>query len=163
LSFTDALRTQYMQIWQQNLAGCGFMVNLENVPVGQYFSNGPDGPLLGRRFDVASFASSVEPSCERYLSNAIPSANNGWIGDNVSGFTNPHFDAACKRVLSALPGTADYIEGHQEAQRIFAEQLPVLPLFSHYTLAAIRLEVKDFVMDATEDSAMWNIEMFDTR
>ncbi len=163
LSFTDALRLQYMQIWQQNLADCGFLVNLEHVPVGQYFANGPDGPLLGRRFAVTSFASSVAPACERYLSSAIPSANNDWNGENVSGFANANFDAACQRVLGALPGTADYIEGHQEAQRIFAEQLPALPLFSHYTLTAIRLEVKGFVMDATEDSAIWNIEVFDTR
>ncbi|MEJ5310257.1 MAG: peptide ABC transporter substrate-binding protein [Anaerolineae bacterium] len=163
LSFSDVLRLQYTQIWQRNLADCGFMVNLENVPVGQYFANGPDGPLFGRRFDVASFASSVEPSCERYLSSAIPSADNAWSGDNVSGFADAGFDAACKRVLSALPGTADYLEGHREAQRIFAEQLPALPLFSHYTLAAVRLEVEGFVLDATEDSAMWNIEMFDTR
>lgn len=163
LSFTDALRLQYMQIWQQNLAGCGFMVNLENVPVGQYFANGPDGPLFGRRFDVTSFSSSVEPSCERYLSSAVPSADNGWNGDNVSGFANADFDVACKRALGALPGTVDYIENHQAAQRIFSEQLPVVPLFVHFKLAAIRPEVKGFIMDATEDSAMWNIEVFDTQ
>ncbi|MBN1262666.1 MAG: hypothetical protein JXB35_18435, partial [Anaerolineae bacterium] len=163
LSFTDALRIQYMQIWQQNLADCGFMVNLENVPVGQFFANGPDGSLLGRRFDVTSFATSVEPSCSRYLSHEIPASANDWNGENVSGFANADFDAACKRALGALPGTADYIEGHQEAQRIFSAQLPALPLFLHFRLAAVRPEVRGFIMDATQGSAMWNIEAFDNR
>jgi len=163
LSFTDALRLQYMQIWQQNLADCGFMLDLENIPVGQYFANGPDGPLLGRRFDVTSFATSIEPSCRRYLSREIPAAANDWNGENVSGFVNADFDAACRRALGAFPGTVDYIEGHQEAQRIFSEQLPALPLFLHFRLAAIRPEVRGFTMDATESSAMWNIEAFDTR
>jgi peptide/nickel transport system substrate-binding protein len=163
LSFTDALRLQYMQIWQQNLADCGFMVTLENIPVGQYFANGPDGPLFGRRFDVASFATRIEPSCRRYLSREIPAAANDWNGENVSGFVSPEFDAACGRALGALPGTVDYIEGYQEAQRIFTEQLPALPLFLHFRLAAVRPEVSGFRMDATETSAMWNIEAFDTR
>ncbi|MGC9393522.1 MAG: peptide ABC transporter substrate-binding protein [Anaerolineae bacterium] len=163
LSVTDASRIQSMQIWQQNLADCGFIVNLENMPVGQYFANGPDGPLFGRRFDVTSFTSSVEPSCSRYVSSAIPTANNGWSGENVSGFADPDFDAACNRALTALPGTVDYFEGHQDAQRIFSEQLPVLPLFLHYKLALLRLEVDGFILDATEDSAMWNIEAFDTQ
>ncbi|MFN2284768.1 MAG: peptide ABC transporter substrate-binding protein [Anaerolineae bacterium] len=163
LSITDATRIQSVQIWQQNLADCGFMVNLENVPVGQYFASGPEGPLFGRRFDVTSFASSVEPSCGRYLSGEVPSADNGWIGENVSGFADPDFDAACNRALAALPGTTDYIEGYQDAQRIFSEQLPVLPLFLHYKLALVRLEVDGFIMDATEDSAMWNIEAFDVQ
>lgn len=161
LSTTDAMRIQYMQIWQQNLIDCGFMVDLENMPVGQYFANGPDGPLLGRRFDVTSFATGIEPSCSRYLSDGVPSADNGWTGENVSGFVNVDFDAACKRALAALPGTADYVEGHQEAQRVFSEQLPALPLFLHFKLAAIRPEVKGFEMNPTENSAMWNIEAFD--
>jgi len=163
LSTTDAVRVQYMQIFQQNLADCGFIVNSENMPVGQYFANGPDGPLLGRRFDVSSFATGVEPSCSRYLSSEIPSADNGWNGENVSGFVNLDFDAACKRALGALPGTADYIEGYQDAQRIFSEQLPALPLFLHFKLAAIRPKVKGFTMDPAGNFEMWNIEAFDVQ
>ncbi len=66
-STTAAMRIQYMQIFQQNLAGCGFKVNLQNVPASEWFADGPDGPLGGRRFDVGSFAwltwSSPPASC----------------------------------------------------------------------------------------------------
>ena len=74
---------------------------------------------------------------------------------------NEEFDAACLRALTALPGSEDYIEGHKEAQRIFSEQLPVVPLFLRIKLAAHRPEVKGFVMDPTMNSEMWNIETLD--
>jgi len=161
LSTADALRAQYMQVLQQNLTGCGFLVNLENIPTGQYLANGPDGPLFGRRFDVSSFMSNTEAACSRYLSSAIPTAGNRWTGQNISGFADAEFDAACARALGALPGAADYVEGQQAAQRIFSEQLPAVPLFMYLRFAALRPEVEGFVMDATEDSAIWNIEAFD--
>ncbi len=162
-STTAAMRVQYMQLFQQNLADCGFKVNLDNMASSQWFADGPDGPLFGRRFDVGSFAwlTGVEPSCSLYLSSEIPSAENGWAGQNNPGFINADFDKACKRAITALPGTEDYIEGHKEAQRIFSEQLPVVPLFLRLKLAATRPEVKGFIMDPTHNSEMWNIEAFD--
>ncbi len=162
-STTAAMRVQYMQLFQQNLADCGFKVNLDNMASGQWFADGPDGPLFGRRYDVGSFAwlTGVEPSCSLYLGSETPSEENGWAGQNNPGFMNDAFDAACKRALGALPGTTDYIEGHKDAQRIFSEQLPVVPLFLRLKLAATRPEVKGFIMDPTQNSEMWNVEAFD--
>ncbi len=162
-STNATLRVQYMQIFQQNLADCGIDLTLENLPAGEYFADGPDGPLFGRHFDLGSFAwlTGVEPPCELYLSELIPSEENGWGGQNDPGFINEEYDAACKRAIQSLPGTEDYIEGHKEAQRIFSEQLPVVPLFLRLKLAAIRPEVTGFIMDPTANSEMWNIEAFD--
>jgi len=162
-STTAAMRVQYMQIFQQHLADCGIKANLDNMASGQFFADGPDGPVFGMRYDVGSFAwlTGVEPSCSLYLSTETPTAEGGWAGQNNTGFQNAEFDAACKRALGALPGTTDYIEGHKAAQMIFSEQLPVVPLFLRLKLAAIRPEVKGFIMDPTENSEMWNIEAFD--
>ena len=164
-STTASMRVQYMQIFQQNLADCGIKVNLENLPAGEYFADGPDGPLFGRHFDLGSFAwlTGVEPPCDLYLGldTNIPSEENGWGGQNDPGFMNDEFNAACLRAITALPGTEDYIEGHKESQRIFSEQLPVVPLFLRLKLAATRPEVKGFIMDPTANSEMWNIEAFD--
>ena len=91
----------------------------------------------------------------------IPTAENNWGGQNYPGFNNAEYDAACNRALTALPDTEDYIEGHKEAQRIFSEQLPVVPLFLRIKLAATRPEVLGFVMDPTENSEMWNVETLD--
>jgi peptide/nickel transport system substrate-binding protein len=163
-STTADMRIQYMQVYQQSLAGCGFKVNLENLPAGEYFADGPDGPVFGRRYDVASFAwlTGVEPACDLYLGldTNIPSPENNWAGQNNPGFMNAEYDAACLKAIGTLPGSAASKEGHLEAQRIFAEQLPVVPLFLRIKLAATRPEVTGFVMDSTENSEMWNIESF---
>jgi peptide/nickel transport system substrate-binding protein len=162
-STNASMRIQYMQIFQQNLAGCGFKVNLQNLPASEWFADGPEGPLFGRRYDVGSFAwlTGVEPPCGLYLSTEIPNADNTWGGQNNPGFINAEYDAACNRALSSLPGSADYIAGHKQAQVIFSEQLPVVPLFLRIKLAATRPEVRGFVMDPTENSEMWNIETLD--
>jgi peptide/nickel transport system substrate-binding protein len=162
-STTATMRVQYMQIFQQNLADCGFKVNLENMPSGQWFADGPEGPLGGRHFDVGSFAwlTGVQPPCNLYISDEIPTLENTWGGQNYPGFSNAEYDAACKAALASLPGTDAEAEFHKEAQRIFSEQLPVVPLFLRLKLAAFRPEVKNFIMDPTQNSEMWNIEAFD--
>lgn len=164
-STTATMRVQYMQIFQQNLADCGIKVNIENLPAAEYFADGPDGPLFGRHFDLGSFAwlTGVEPPCDLYLGldTNIPSEENGWGGQNNPGFNNEEFNAACLQALQSLPGSEGYVEGHKEAQRVFSEQLPVVPLFLRIKLAATRPEVKGFIMDPTVNSEMWNMEAFD--
>jgi len=161
---TDAtLRIQYMQIFQQNLADCGMKVNIENINATEYFADGPEGPIFGRRFDLGSFAwlTGVEPPCDLYITEQIPSEEAGWGLSNDAGFSDPDYDAACLGALQSLPGSEGYVNGHLEAQRIFGEQLPVVPLFLRLKLAATRPEVKGFIMDPTANSEFWNIEAFD--
>jgi len=157
------VRVQYMQILQQTLAECGVKVNLENLPAGEYFADGPEGPVFGRQYDLGSFAwlTGVEPGCDLYLGSETPSEENGWAGQNNPGYMNDEYDAACIKAITSLPGTAEYEEGHKEAQRIFSEQLPVVPLWLRIKIAATRPEVKGFVLDSTENSDVWNIEVLD--
>jgi peptide/nickel transport system substrate-binding protein len=162
-STTAPMRVQYMQIFQQNLAECGIKVNLENLSAAEFFADGPEGPLFGNHYDLGSFAwlTGVEPSCDLYLGSRIPSEENGWGGQNNTGLINSEYDAACLRAITALPGSENYIEGHKEAQRLFADNLPVIPLFLRIKIAAIRPEVTGFFMDPTQNSELWNIEAFD--
>ena len=162
-STTAELRRTYMPIYQQNLAECGIEVTLENLPAGEYFADGPDGPLFGRAYDVGSFAwlTGVTPSCELYITDQIPAEENNWGGQNNPGFADEEYDAACKAALGQLYGTDAYVEAMKEAQRLFSERLPVVPLFLRLKTAAYRPEVTGFIMDPTENSEMWNIENFD--
>jgi peptide/nickel transport system substrate-binding protein len=152
-----------MQLWQANLRDCGLDIVLENIPASALFTTGPDSPLGGRRYDVASYAwlSSVEPPCSLYLTSQIPSEANGWAGQNHIGFSDPEFDQACNSALQSLPGTAEYSKYHREAQRIFAEKLPSLPLYLRLKVAACRPEVSGFALDPTASSEMWDAENLD--
>ncbi len=160
LNADPALR--YLPLYQQNLAACGIEVIPEYLPAGERFFEGPEDPLFGRSFDLASFAwlTGILPPCNLYLSSEIPGEANEWIGHNAPGFINEEFDTACKRALAALPGSEEYVEAHKEAQRIFSEQLPALPLFLHLDIAVIRNDVSGFIMDPTQYSEIWNVETF---
>jgi peptide/nickel transport system substrate-binding protein len=160
-------RQQATQLLAQTAAECGMQVNLEYWDAGEYFADGPDGPLFGRRFDIGQFAwlTGVEPPCNLYLTSEIPGPIEegfaGWGGGNDAGWSDPDFDAACNAALQSLPGEASYDENHLLAQEIFADQLPVVPLYLRLKLAGTRPDMCNFVMDPTANSEMWNIEEFD--
>lgn len=157
------LRVNYMQIMQVNLLDCGIDLTLENITSTEWFADGPEGPLFGTHFDMGSFAwlTGVEPPCDLYLSFQTPTEENGWAGQNDTGWANAEYDQVCNAALQSLPGTAEYEQYHKEAQRIFAENLPVIPLFLRIKLAATAPYVKNFIMDTTANSEMWNVENFD--
>jgi peptide/nickel transport system substrate-binding protein len=104
----------------------------------------------------------LEPPCEWFSTEAIPTSANHWVGTNVSGYSSPAFDKACLTAHQTLPDEADHASAYQEAQALFAQDLPVLPLYSRIKTAAARPQVCNFSLDPTASSALWNIEAFDS-
>lgn len=165
------LREQLTQIFQENMQECGIDVELVYQPSDEMFAAGPEGPLFGRKFDLVEFywITSVQPPCELYHSRFIPGPPEttneegepvfeyGWGGQNETGWSLEEFDVTCNQALSSLPGTPEYEEFHKEAQRIFSEQVPVIPLFLRLKVAAARPEVQNFSVDPTQNSELYNI------
>jgi peptide/nickel transport system substrate-binding protein len=172
-------RSQIASILQGSLAQCGIQANIQLYGF-ELFDGGPEGAIFGRNFDLGGFAwlTGVKPPCHLYLSTLTPGpvgedwvsvqdgrsrtfGGSGWGGDNNPGFADEEYDAACSTALGSLPGQPEYEAAHLEAQRIFAEQLPVVPLFPRIKLAATRPDMCGFIMDPTNNSEFWNIEEFD--
>lgn len=155
----DPQQEAIARILRSNLADCGIWVGIRTVPIQEFFEDGPVGPVFGRQFDLAVFTwkNDVEPPCGLYLTEEIPGEMN-WGLPNASGFSNPEYDAACRAARAALPGAFEYRNFHAEAQRIFTEQLPALPLFWHVRLAVVRPGVVNFSLDPTAESELWGIE-----
>ena len=163
-STSQTLPKQYMELFRQDLADCGIQLQLENLPIPEFFAQNANRPLFGRDFELSSFAWSAGtdiPPCELYLSSEIPDEENEWSGSNFSGFSNEEYDAACELAQQSLPGTEAYVTAHKEAQRIFSEQLPALPLFLRLNIAVSRSEVLGFSLNPTENSDLWNVESLD--
>lgn len=139
------------------------MNSLSYLPAVEYFADGPEGPVFGRRFDLAEFAwlTTVTPPCNLWLSENITGPEavgfGGWNNSNNTGWSQPAFDGQCQMALSALPGTPDYAAAHQNALRIFAEELPIVPLFLRVKVSVARPEVQNFSLDPTEPSELWNL------
>ncbi len=161
------MRQQMTQIFKANMLECGIDVTLYYVPSSEWFADGPDGPLFGRRYDLGEFAwvSAVQPSCNLYLTSQISGPEEegfgGWGASNNTGWSNEAFDLACNTALSSLPGTPEYEESHKEAQRIFSQEVPVIPAFLRLIVAAARPNVVGFGVDPTGGTEMQNIYQFD--
>jgi peptide/nickel transport system substrate-binding protein len=157
------LRLRLNEMVADNLRACGIEATVQAVPAAQWFAPGPQGPVFGRRFDIAEFAwvSDMRPQCELFTTSTIPGQVElgfaGWDGLNVSGWSNELFDAACAGAGLLLPGQPGHDEAHQEALRIFAAELPALPLFSRLRAAAAAPGVVNFRPDPTQPSELWNI------
>ncbi|HOU11556.1 MAG TPA: ABC transporter substrate-binding protein [Anaerolineae bacterium] len=156
---TAPQRIQAGLIVAENLAAVGIDVVLDFQPPAQFFADGPEGPVFGRKFDLANFAwNMTEPSCDLYVTWQIPAEATGWKGNNDTGYSNPAYDAACEQALAAWPGTPDYVQGHQAAMQILSEDVPMVPIFNRLKMAAASTAF--FVgpdLDPTELVETWNI------
>ncbi|MCA9973809.1 MAG: hypothetical protein KC425_26525 [Anaerolineales bacterium] len=162
-----AVRAQAAAIFQENLADCGIAVTPEFLPPEDWYNDGPLGTLFGRRFELGMFAwlGEAQPACHLWLARNITGPElegfGGWGNVNVSGWADAQFEAACNAALNALPGTDAYVASHQAALRVWAEQLPMIPLFSYVKVVALRAGVSGVQPDVTQPSALWNVAEWD--
>jgi peptide/nickel transport system substrate-binding protein len=174
------LRQQTTAIIQDSLAECGIKANVRLYSSDEWFADGPEGKLFGRQYDLGQFAwaTNIFPPCDIYVSSEVPGPAGetwvsvqdgtdrtfsewGWGGVNQMGFTNDEYDQACNAAVSSLPGQPENEAAHLEAQRIFGEQLPMIPLYLRIKLTAMRPDMCGVIMNPTAFSAFWNIEEFD--
>ncbi len=147
------------RVVKEGLGACGIEVSLQVLAPHELFAPGPDGVVFGRRFDLVQFAWGVTniPLCDLFLSSQMPTERN-WSRPNVAGFISAEYDDACRKALNTLPNSEDYVGGHLEAQRVFSEQLPVLPLFGHQRVTLVRDGVTGVIPTPSSRSELWNLE-----
>ena len=152
---------------KDSLSNCGIQLEIQTGSWDTLFAPGPDGPVFGRRFDLAQFAwiSSLEPPCFLYTSSEIPGPYpefpKGWGGANASGYANPEFDQACALARQTLPEMPEYQQANEQAQILFSQDLPALPLYWRQKMVAMRPDFCGARLDPSADSALWNVESFD--
>jgi peptide/nickel transport system substrate-binding protein len=160
---TATQRRQVVDILTQSLAQCGIGLNVQYFSQNDLYAPGPDGLLFGRRFDLIEYAmgvNGIEPPCEWFTSEEIPSAKNNWIGTNVTGYKNIEYDAICRAATLALPDEPAYADSYGQTEIIFSSELPAIPLYYRLRVAAARPDVCHFDLDPSANP-MWNIEAFD--
>lgn len=169
----NELRQRLTQLFQADMLMCGIEVERYTLPAAELFESGPDGPIFGRRFDLVAFGWPIDHdlACSLFMSDNVPgpadeinpdhyqegSTFGGWRGNNYTGWVNEAYDTACRQTITALPETAEYHNGHQQAITLFAQQLPVIPLFPRLSVSVTRPEVINFSPDPTQPSELYNI------
>src|SRR5712691_4611835 len=115
------------QVLQSQWRRIGVDIRIKNEPARVLFGQ----TVPHRHFDMAMYAwiSAPENVPRSTLhSSEIPSAANGFAGQNAPGFKHPEMD----RLIDALEIELDPDKRNAlwaEAQRLYAEELPSLPLF----------------------------------
>jgi peptide/nickel transport system substrate-binding protein len=157
---TPLRETLLAAIAEQLRVNCGIAATPAYYGV-EYFSDGPNGVLFGRRYDLGAFAWQVhlELDCLRYMTDALPGQGN-WGGTNVVGYGNPAFDEACRTALQAVD-PARRAEAQAGAQGLWTADLPSLPLFSYPLIALHAPDVRGVAPDATAGSLLWNVDQWD--
>lgn len=157
-------RRQVSEIVAQGLRSCQIGVEVVNLSQAELYTEGPQGLLFGRQFELAEYAmtpTTILPPCARFAIAEIPNASNNWIGTNLSGYKNTVFDAACKTAMQSMPDEAAYLESYRQTQTIFATDLPAIPLYNRIEIAAARFDFCNFTIDPTTVTDLYAIETFD--
>ncbi len=160
----EAERPQAAQIVKEGLVACGIGVEILLQESESLMGPGPEAPLFGRKFDMAQFAwsASVDPPCFLFTSEEIPGPYpdypKGWGGANLTGYRNPAFDARCHQARTALPGDPSWIEAYHQAEALFAEDLPVIPLYQRVHLVATREDFCGLSLGLTTPSELQQVE-----
>lgn len=163
----EAEKQRLAQVLKEMLGACGINLRIDARSPDVAFAAGPEGPIFGRNFTLAQFGweSTVEPPCFLYTTAQIPGPYPqfplGWGGANATGYSRTEFDTACRQAALALPGTDEYLQAHYQAQAIFAEDLPAIPLYSRVKLVAARPDFCQVELDPSSESALWNLERLD--
>jgi peptide/nickel transport system substrate-binding protein len=170
------------------LNACGFAVEVVALPYWEFHARHGSSPLISGQFDLAQFgwASTLAPSCDLYVTGAIPVPppnrtlrgrppledtpgdfpglfvpviRYGWTGTNLGGFSEVAYDRACALAAWSLPGEPEYTRAHQQAQHIFSELLPALPLYRPASFLALRPNLEGVLPDPVA-AETWHIEGF---
>jgi peptide/nickel transport system substrate-binding protein len=155
----NVMREETTLLFQQNMKDIGIDVTLEYLAADVFFADGPDGPLFGRRFDLGEFAwlTGVQPPVGLYYCTEIPAEENSWAGQNQTGWCNPEYDRIGKQAENTL-SRDESLPMYSEAQAIFSDELPVIPLFARVKVMATNPNLVNFMPNATVNSETWNIE-----
>jgi peptide/nickel transport system substrate-binding protein len=156
--FEVQLQTAIADYWKQ----VGIGVDIHNMsPREEAGSDQTRNHYAGAKWDWQSFA--VELWRNFYGTSNIPTAENGWIGENQARWDDPNKEA----VLDRMDRT--FIQSERDAEviefsRMFSEQLPMLPIKLQAEVMSVRKSVQNIYPRKElggENTRTWNAEQWD--
>ncbi len=155
----NELRAQTTQLIQQNLSDLGLLVSLSYQPAAIYFGDPPDAPLAGRKYQMGLYAwvSGDDPAgFELYHSSQIPSKENNYTGQNYPGWKNERNDQLLKQANQREITREKRLPLYAEQQKIFNEELPVLPLYQRVNISTAANGLQNWKPTPTNTPPTWN-------
>jgi len=129
----NAVREQVEQVMKEQLKQVGIDLRIDNRPASVFL-----GPVVSRRQfpHLAMYASLFSPELtefDRFHSSMIPAEQNAWQGNNRTGWRNAENDRIWEQLTAELD-EARRIALFRRQQEVFAEDLPMVPLYFRLSL-----------------------------
>lgn len=116
------------QVLQAQWKEVGIDVRIRNQPARVFFGETVQKRLFPAMAMFAWISSPENVPRTTLHSTMIPTEENNWAGQNTTGFSDPRVDDLIDRIEVELDREKREALWH-ELQRIYAEELPVLPLY----------------------------------
>ncbi|MCI5078261.1 peptide ABC transporter substrate-binding protein [Oricola sp.] len=150
-------REQIALVIQDLLKQVCVEINPQFVPLQEY-----NGTLSRRREFSGLIMSSIRfsPSTSPRIavgSDRIPTEANNWVGNNFSGYTSERMDAALDDFQSSL-SSAQTRAAWADIQEIFAEDLPMLPLYFYAESYVTVPDMQDFHLNTFDPLMIWAVD-----
>lgn len=159
LTSDTPLRTAMAEQIAGNLRAVGINSQVQTQPLDQFYSR--TGPLYRRSFELALFAwiANADPDgLALWSCNAVPKAENGFTGNNFSGWCFEEAEWALRRATSTLDTTArarDYLK-HQQ---LWSQEVPVIALLQRPIVVLHRPTLTGVAPDPLAPIT-WNLEQW---
>lgn len=129
---SNKVRERVQQILQAQWKKVGIQVDIQNYPPSVYF--GPDFLPKGEegKWDLAMYAWISDPTREEgnlFKGEAIPNKDNGFSGQNNSGWENAKYDKAQLAAQTEF-NTAKRAKLFDTMQTVWAKEVPSIPLYN---------------------------------
>lgn len=153
----EAVQVYLQNQWKQ----VGVEIIIKNEPGRVFFGE----TTKKRRFDMAMYAWVANPENNprsTQHSGMISTEKNGWSGQNYPGWNNPRMD----KLIEDMDGEFNpkkRIELAAEMQKLYTDELPVLPLYYRTDNAVIPKNLKNFKIPGhqfseTNEVEHWTLE-----
>lgn len=151
----NTTREQIALVIQDQLSQICVAITPQFVPLQEY-----NGDLSRKRQFSGLIMSSIRfsPSTSPRIAlgtDRIPTEENAFVGNNFSGYSKPEMDAALDDFQNAL-SAADSRAAWAEIQSIFAEDLPMLPLYFYAEAYVSTPDLKDFNINTFDPLMIWS-------
>lgn len=147
-------RKKYVPLFVEQMKACGVEVVSNYLPAQEFFGvdAAQPGELARRNFDLAvySWVNQADTDWRALFGcDSIPNAENGWQGMNFSGWCNPQVEVSLQQLHSHLDRQTQ-LEAYRDLQRAFAQDTPIIPLFSRLELYAVDPNLENFAPNPSE-------------
>ncbi|GGL04035.1 peptide ABC transporter substrate-binding protein [Deinococcus radiotolerans] len=154
----NSTRERVQQILQAQWKAVGVQVNIQNYPASVVF--GPDFLSKGEsgKWDMAMYAWTNNPVFEEgnlWKSEGIPTAANGYSGQNNPGWNNAEYDKLYKQAKVEF-NQADRIKLFDRMQAVWNSEVPSLPLYFRVNVYTKVPGLVNYTFSAITQYPSWN-------